>query len=328
MRGVVIGKFYPPHLGHNYLIDSALSGCDDVDVLVVDNPDYAIPAAKRAAWLQSHHPSAHVQIIPDLYDDDNSPGWARHTVDFLGYTPDVVYSSETYGKPWAEAMGCAYVDVDIDRETFPISGTKVRLDILDSWDYLSDETKAGLAIRIVILGAESTGTTTLSRDLAERLHVPWVPEVGRYYTESILTCGQGWTDEDFYRIGRLQQAYENEIAARSRGVLVCDTNAVATELWQRRYMGKVTDPMHAIAQNDKVDLYIITGDEIPFVQDGIRDGEHIRHDMHQWFIKHIKKSGVPYIIATGNPEKRLDFAYETSQNIIKQQRKLPKLVKK
>lgn len=137
-------------------------------------------------------------------------------------------------------MQCKSVLVDLDRKLVPISGTKVREDILTSWDFLSRETKAGLALRIVVVGAESTGTTTLSRDLAQALNVPWVPEVGRYYTESILTSGGDWNDEDFYAIGRLQQAYEHEIAARSDGVIVCDTDAVATELWQKRYMGKTT----------------------------------------------------------------------------------------
>ena len=321
-RGVVIGKFYPPHLGHNYLIDTALAGCEAVDVLVVDNPAYRIPATKRRDWLQAHHPKANVQIIPDIYDDDNSQAWATHTINFLGYAPDVVYSSEHYGKPWATYMGAKSVTVDLDRLAIPISGTKVRQDLLASWDYLSDEVKAGLAIRIVIVGAESTGTTTLSRDLAEALRVPWVPEVGRYYTESILTTDDDWTDADFYRIGRLQQAYENEIAARSPGVVICDTNAVATELWQRRYMGATTDTMHAIAAHDKADLYIITGDEIPFVQDGIRDGEHIRHDMHQWFVGHIKASGVPYLIVRGDKATRLRVAKAAAEEIIEKQRKI------
>lgn len=322
MRGVVIGKFYPPHLGHNYLIDTAIAGCDDVDVLVVDNPAYKIPAKKRRKWLQAHHPSAHIQIIPDLYDDDNSPGWARHTIKFLGYTPDVVYSSEHYGKTWADCMGCEHVDVDIKREHIPISGTKVRHDLLDSWQYLSDETKSGMAIRIVILGAESTGTTTLARDIAEHLKLPWVPDVGRYYTESILTDGLAWNNEDFYRIGRLQQHYENEIAARSNGVVVCDTNAVATELWQRRYMDKTTKQMSAIAGNDKADLYIITGDEILFVQDSIRDGEHIRHDMHKWFINHIKKTGTPYVVLRGTRGDRLRKAVTLTETIIKKNREI------
>ena len=316
MRGIVIGKFYPPHLGHNYLIETARAGCDQLTVLVVDNPKYHIPSEKRAAWLKAHHPEVTVVVIPDINDDDNSVAWAAHTLAFLGYKPDVVYSSESYGEPWAKAMHCKSVLVDLDRTTFPVSGTLVRKDLFTYWQYLSRETKAGLALRIVIVGAESTGTTTLSRDLAEALKVPWVPEVGRYYTESILTSELDWNDEDFYSIGRLQQNYENEIAARSNGVIVCDTNAVATELWQKRYMGKTTEDMRTIAAQDKADLYIITGDEIPFVQDGIRDGEHIRRDMHTWFEEHIAKTGTPFSVVRGSKTDRLKEAVTHARKMI------------
>jgi HTH-type transcriptional repressor of NAD biosynthesis genes len=321
-RGVVIGKFYPPHLGHNYLIDTAINAQGKVDVLVVDNPEYAIPAEKRRDWIAAHHPEASVQIIPDINNDDDSVAWAEHTIQFLGHKPAVVFSSEAYGKPWAEAMECDHVDVDIPRTTVPISGTKVREDILESWDYLSDEVKAGLALRVVIVGAESTGTTTLSRDLAERLEVPWVPEIGRYYTESIQTDKRPWTDADFHNIGRLQQEYENAIAMRSNGVIVCDTNAVATEVWQRRYMGRTTREMGRIAMADKADLYIITGDEIPFVQDGIRDGEHIRHRMHRWFIDHIKKTGVPYVVVRGDKATRLEAATKATRQMIDERKSI------
>lgn len=322
MRGVVIGKFYPPHLGHNYLVDTALAGCDEVDVLVVDSPDYHLPAEKRRQWLQEQHPKATVRIIPDIGKDDDSEAWALHTIKFLGRIPDVVYASMDYAVTWAAAMGCKHVEVDTPRVKIPISGTKIREDILQSWDFLSDETKAGLALRIVVLGAESTGTTTLARDLADKLQVPWVPEIGRYYTESILTTGYKWNDEDFYRIGRLQQAYEKEIAARSNGILICDTNAVATEVWQRRYMGATTEEMRAIGAQDKADLYIITGDEIPFVQDGIRDGEHVRHEMHQWFIDRVKKTNVPYIVVSGPRSKRLATALHAAKRTIIEKRSI------
>ena len=320
MRSIVIGKFYPPHLGHHHLIDTAIKQSDEVDLLVVDNSDYHIPASRRAEWLRAKHPTVHIQIIPDICKDDDSPAWALHTLKFLGYTPDVVFSSETYGRTWAEAMGCKYVDVDIDRTTVPISGTEVRQDIFASWQYLSDPVRTGLALRVVIVGAESTGTTTLARDLAEALHAPWVPEIGRYYTESIVTSGYKWRDDDFYRIGRLQQTYENEMAARSKGVIVCDTNAVATELWQRRYVGRISKKMKLIATQDKADLYIITGDEIPFVQDGQRDGEHIRHQMHQWFLTHIKKTGVPYIVVSGDQATRLQNALVATEEMIAEKR--------
>ena len=320
MRGIVIGKFYPPHLGHNYLIDTALKNCDDVDVLVVDNPAYAIPAVKRKEWLLARHPKAHIQIVPDIHNDDDSELWATHTINFLGYRPDIVFSSEEYGKPWAEAMGCQHVTVDIDRKTVPISGTLVRQDLLQSWHYLSDETKAGLALRVVVLGAESTGTTTLAHDLAAALNVPWVPEVGRYYTESIATSQKPWQEDDFHQIARLQQSYESAIAARCEGVIVCDTNSLATELWQRRYTGDVTRTMKMLGEQAEADLYIITGDEIPFVQDGFRDDEHIRHDMHNWFVERIKKTGTRYIIVRGTPKQRLAAALSASHAMIQDSR--------
>jgi HTH-type transcriptional repressor of NAD biosynthesis genes len=323
MKGVVVGKFYPPHRGHHYLIDAAIENCTHTDVLVVDNPTYHISAERRQAWIAARHPQATVHIVPDIEDDDNSDAWAKHTIDFLGYPPDVVFSSEAYGKTWAEAMGCDHVDVDIPRSTVPISGTLVREDILEAWQFLDDEVRAGLAIRIVVLGAESTGTTTLTRDLAEALHAPWVPEMGRYYTESILTSGKAWTNEDFYRIGKMQQMYENEIAKVSDGVIICDTNAVATELWQRRYMERTTTEMSEIAMRDKADLYIITGDEIPFVQDGLRDGKHVRHKMHEWFIKHIEKTGVPFIMVSGTKRTRLALALKASRKIIASKRRIP-----
>ena len=316
VRGVVVGKFYPPHLGHNYLIDTALRNCDGVDVLVVDSPAYHLSAEKRRQWLQDHHPTATVHIIPDIANDDNSEAWALHTIKFLGRVPDVVYASMDYGGPWAKAMGCKHVEVDTPRVHIPISGTEIRKNFLKSWDFLSDETKNGLALRIVVLGAESTGTTTLSRDLAEALQVPWVPEVGRYYTESILTTKYEWFDKDFYSIGKLQQAYESEMAKRSEGVIVCDTNAVATEVWQRRYMGKTTKQMKAIGAQDKADLYIITGDEIPFIQDGIRDGESMRHTMHKWFIRRAMQSGTPYIVVTGSPSERLAVSVAKAKEMI------------
>lgn len=315
MRGVIAGKFYPPHKGHHHLIRTALAAAE-VDVLVVDSPDYRIPAADRARWIQAEHPAASVHIIPDIGKDDDSQAWAEHTIAFLGYRPDVVFSSETYGPHWAEYMGAKHVMVDQDRTTVPISGTDIRRDLFGHWDFLGPHARAGLALRIVIVGAESTGTTTLARALAGSLQAPWVPEMGRYYTESIQHDGSAWTHEDFYRIGELQQHYENAMAMRSRGVLVCDTNTVATELWQRRYCGEMTPQMSAIAARDKADLYIITGDEIPFVQDGLRDGEHLRHDMHQWFLDHIAATGVPYLVVRGTVVQRLEAGLRAAREVI------------
>ena len=314
-RGLVIGKFYPPHKGHSYLIEYAIRHSDEVDVLICDSPRYEITAAQRKEWLQTIHPNATIHIIPDLDDDDNSEAWAQHTISFLGRAPDVVFSSEDYGIAYAKYMNARHHMVDRERLIVPTSGTRVRKNRIEEWRYIHPVVQRDVALRIVIVGAESTGTTTLAHDLATRLNVPWVPEYGRLYSEGMLPSSHEWTDEDFEHIATMQQSIENRYAEQSDGMIICDTNATATEVWQQRYMGHTTSDVHAIASQDQVDLYIITGDEIPFVQDGTRDGELIRHDMHEDFITHIQSTNVPYILVKGDPNVRLQIALETVRNL-------------
>ena len=309
-RAIVIGKFYPPHKGHHYLINYALKHADAVTVLVCDSPAYGIPAETRRRWLQTIHPTANVLIIPDLDDDDNSEAWAQHTIQFLGYAPDTVFSSEKYGITYAKYMHTKHVMVDHKRSHVPISATRIRNNMLEEWDYLDDVVKADVALRIVVVGAESTGTTTLSKALAEKFHTPWVPEYGRLYSEAFEFTPHEWTNAEFTHIAQTQQQFEKQAAITSQGVVVCDTNAFATTIWQDRYMGAITKDVAVIAKNDKATLYILTGDEIPFVQDGLRDGEHIRHHMHQRFIKELRLLNVPYILVTGSKEIRLETAFK------------------
>lgn len=308
-RGLVIGKFYPPHAGHSYLIDTALAGSDQVDVLVCDSPDYKIPASLRAAWLRLLHPEAHVRIIPDLGadKDDDSEAWAKYTIDFLGYAPDIVFSSEDYGIAYSKLMGAAHEMVDKTRRTHPISGTKVRQSVIDSWQHILRPVRKNYVRRIVVLGAESTGTTTLAKALAEHYKTYWVPEYGRLYSEAKVPAGfpMNWDSDEFIHIAETQQEMEDELAGRvPNGLLICDTNAFATRLWHKRYVGEYLQSLEKYTECP-CDLYIVTAPDIPFEDDGTRDGEHIREDMHQWFIEELKKHNLPYIVARGSRRKRL-----------------------
>lgn len=324
MKGLVIGKFYPPHLGHSYLIDTALKNCDSLDVLVCDSEDYAIDANLRSHWLKQIHPEAKVQIIKDIGDDDNSEAWADHTIQHLGYSPDIVFTSEDYGETYAKYLGARHHQVDKARTHVPICATAVRKDFIEKWQYLTSTVRADLALRVVVVGAESTGTTTLAKNLAKAMDVPWVPEYGRLYSEALQFMKREWKHEDFVTIAKTQQQIEKQLAKVSNGLIICDTNATATQLWEKRYMGKISSNVKKIAQKDKVELYIVTGDEIPFVQDGTRDGEHIRHGMNKEFQQLIEDSGVDYIIATGTPEERLKNSLQKVKNMIQYNKEIKK----
>lgn len=315
--GLVIGKFYPLHTGHSYLIQTALDATDKLYVLVCDSPNYKIDAKTRARWIKSVHPKAIVKIIKDIGKDDDSKAWAEHTIKSLGKVPDVVFSSEDYGITYTKEMGCQHVMVDRLRHKVPISGTKVRANVIKNWEFLKPVVRQKYCKRVCVLGAESTGTTTLTKALANKYHTPWVPEFGRTYTEAKVTAGfpMDWDSNEFTFIADEQRRMENKLAGQSKGLLFCDTNAFATKLWHRRYMGydKKEQKEHYKAN---CDLYIVTAPDIPFEQDGIRDGEYIRKDMHKWFIEDLEKNKLPFIVVGGSRRRRLAKASKAIDELI------------
>jgi HTH-type transcriptional repressor of NAD biosynthesis genes len=308
---VVIGKFYPPHRGHKLLIDRATDESQQVTVIVCERPTDSIPGQLRAAWLREIHPRATVLLIDDRYDENDTAVWAANTIRWLGGPPDVVFTSEDYGEPYARLMSARHVLVDRARVTVPCSGSMIRRDPFAHWEFLEPAVRAWFALRVCVVGAESTGTTTLAAALAEHFKTVWVPEFGREYSAQKFARGETqWRSDEFVQIAREQSQLEDAAARSANRVLICDTNAFATTLWHRRYMGSNSAEVAAIAANGRCDLYLLTGDEIPFVQDGLRDGEHIRHTMHEWFEQALAAQPTPWRLVRGSHEKRMAAAIE------------------
>ncbi|RYX83258.1 histidine kinase [bacterium] len=318
--GLVIGKFYPPHRGHRFLIETALSRVEHLHIMVCGRPGEKPEGALRADWLREMFPQAKVWLINDIYygHDDDSEMWAYLTTSWLGRAPDVVFTSEHYGQPFTQCLGCEHVEVDMARVQVPISGTRVRAAPLSNWEFLDAPLRQYYAKRVVIVGAESTGSTTLAQDLAERFNTMWVPEYGREYCENFWT-GEDyvWQSREFTLIAAEQLRRENEAARACNGLLICDTDAFATRLWHRRYMGNFSPAVDAIAASHRPDLYLLTGDEIPFVQDGIRDGEAIRHEMHEHFVQELSAGDVPWHLLRGSREERLEAAVKLVEELLR-----------
>lgn len=330
--GLVVGKFYPPHHGHKYLIDTAIEQSQQVTVIVCYKPTEFIPGFLRAEWIKKIHPSVEVKLLlDDQLDDDDSEGWAKFTIDYLGFVPEAVFTSEDYGDPYAKFMGSTHIQVDKARTKYPISGTLVRNDPQKYLSYLEPcvqnyfiqptampNGNSNPVKRIAIVGAESTGTTTLSKDLAKYYQTAWVPEYGRFYSEGKMTSKDGelWNSGEFEHIARMQNMMEDELAKVSNKVLICDTDAFATSVWHERYLGGRSQSVEKIA-NHSYDLYILTGDEIPWENDGTRDGEHIRHWMHERFIERLKENDANFITVTGSKLDRQAKAIKVIDELIK-----------
>lgn len=310
--GVVIGKFYPPHRGHKYLIDTAAAAVEELTVIVCGKAEQLINGDLRAAWLRAIHPTARVLAIDDHYPDDDSRLWAALTVGWLGGPPDVVFTSEGYGDAYARYLGCDHILVDRARRIVPCSGTAIRADPLAHWAYLEPPVRGFLAKRVCLVGAESTGKTTLAAALAAHYRTAWVPEYGREYAEAKLARGEydAWTSDEFTQIAAEQCRREDAAACQSAGLLICDTDAFATSIWHRRYLGARSPAVGALADSYRPDLYLLTDVAIPFVQDGTRDGEHIRAWMHETFIAELAAQGRRHALISGTPEARLAQAVE------------------
>lgn len=318
LTGLVIGKFYPPHRGHHRLIRVAAQQVDHLDVIVCWKEEQSISGNQRADWLrESHREQCNVRVwtVWDFGDDDNSEAWAQRCGELLGHRPNVVFTSEDYGPRFAQCLGAQHVMVDRERRHVPISSTAVRADPLGNWDFLETPIRASYALRIAVVGAESTGTTTLAKALAEHYRTIWVGEYGREYCEAFIATGEPlgahcWRTEEFIHIAKEQIRREEYAAGRCNRILICDTEALATSVWHERYIGPPPGTLRALATPQRYALYVLADCDIAFVQDGLRDGEAARQWMTARFQDVLRNAGANWILLGGNHERRMHAATE------------------
>jgi NadR type nicotinamide-nucleotide adenylyltransferase len=314
-HAAVIGKFLPFHTGHRHLIEIALGRATRVTVIVVARGDEPIPGADRRRWIEEAIPGAEVilfdQDASGLANDD-SAGWAAQTIELLGHAPDVVFTSERYGRRWAKELGCDHVLVDRRRRTVPISGTRIRRDPIANIGFLRGGARSHYVKRVRILGAESTGKSTLARALADRYATLWNPEYGHVYSwfrERDAVDWTTWTTGEFVQIAQMQNWYEDLLAEHANGVLFCDTDAWTTGLFHEVYLGRRSPEVEAFATH-RYDLTIVCDIDTPFVQDelGMRtEGPH-RRRMHEAYLAHLRETGAPYVVVSGTHVERMSQA--------------------
>lgn len=161
--------------------------------------------------------------------------------------------------------------------------------------------------RVCLLGAESTGKTTLARSLAEDFDTLWNPEYGRPYTEIGRPADAPWTSWEFTHIARMQCWYEDFLAAHARRVLFCDTDAFTTAVFHEVYLGQPAAGFEAEAAR-RYDLYLVCGLDVPWEGDSIREFAARRREMHERYVRHARGSGSPWLLLEGEHPTRLAAA--------------------
>lgn len=283
-HGVLAMKAYPFHIGHEHLIETALRQCEKVSVMVIWGEGQDIDGEIRVDCVRRTFPNVRVYSVCDIFVDDNNPEdsklWAAYTKAVIEDDFDVVFSSEPYGQWWADLMGVKSVSVDPHRTYLPVSGTMIRNDPYLHWQYINRYARLHYLKRVLVVGAESTGKTTLCTKLAQRYATRYVPEYGRIYAERFEKIEDMPIEHRRVIFGDIvtkQPMLEREIEADARMVCFYDTDLYTTALFYEQWQPeRIGDRLHktilqAAAKENKYDLVLIMDSDVPIVDDGQRE---------------------------------------------------------
>lgn len=161
---------------------------------------------------------------------------------------------------------------------------------------------------IVATGSESTGKTTLAADLARHYGTTWIPESARAYLDEKTATGRPLGAGDVEPIARGHIARVDEGVARTRDLIVLDTDLVSTVVYSRHYYGSCPVWIEQAARERLGDLYLLCDIDAPWVADPARDLPHLRQHMHGLFVATLDALGARYITLRGSWEARLATA--------------------
>jgi NadR type nicotinamide-nucleotide adenylyltransferase len=165
-------------------------------------------------------------------------------------------------------------------------------------------------IKVVLFGPESTGKTTLARQLARHYNTVWVPEYAREYLQNKWdkerkTC----ETSDLLPIAYGQMKLENELAQKTNSVLICDTDLLETKVYSEAYYAGTCDPiLNKYALENTYDLYLLTYIDVPWEADDLRDKPNQRQQMFHAFENALILHKRPYITVKGSLKNRLNTA--------------------
>lgn len=317
--GMLLGKFLPPHAGHVYLGEFAANYVDDLTIVVCSLAREPIPGPLRFSWMRELFPASRVVHLTDELPQEprEHPDfwrlWRDSLSRLLPHPPQYVFASEQYGWKLAEVLVATFVPVDLGRGAVPTSGTAVRTDPMRHWDHLPRCVRPYFVRRVCVFGPESTGKTTLARQLADRFGTALVPEYARGYLEArngAVAAG------DMEPIGRGQRASEDALARNANRVLICDTDVLLTTIWSEVLFGAVPAGLAAAAAAQSCDLYLLTDVDVPWVADPVRYCPDDRAGFFRRCEAVLANRGRDYVKLSGNAEARFSTACRAVEALI------------
>ena len=178
-----------------------------------------------------------------------------------------------------------------------------------------------LHLRVAIVGAESTGKTTLAAALTPYLaqqtglRVTWVPEVLREWCDRV-----GRTPHVHEQASLLRAQHERiEAAAADHDLVICDTTALMTAVYSRMVFGDRSLDERAAALHRQMSLTLLTAVDLPWIADGQqRDGPQVRAPVDAALRELLRSHGLPWTVIDGVGPARLQHAVDAVAPLLRQ----------
>ncbi|HEU4717535.1 MAG TPA: AAA family ATPase [Bacteroidia bacterium] len=156
--------------------------------------------------------------------------------------------------------------------------------------------------RIAILGAESTGKTTLARSLALRFSTAWIPEYAREY---MAEHPGAYTTDVVVEIAQKQLEEENRLVRQANKFLFVDTEFIIAKVWCEDVFGQCPEWIAQQITGHRYDLYLLTSNDLPWIPDPVRVNPQRRDYFFNIYKNELEANQLPFEIVTGRYEARL-----------------------
>ena len=166
-------------------------------------------------------------------------------------------------------------------------------------------------MKFAFTGPESSGKTTLSKAIAEKIQANYYPEFSREY----LNKRNGtYTKKDLDKIALGQFEFITQIDKKNQ---VYDTEMLVIQIWSEFKYHSCSELILNLVQQQQIDHYFLCSPDIPYEEDPLRECPEHRDELFDIYLNKLKTYKVPFSIIKGTTSERIEKTLEIILNLLK-----------